>query len=490
MRTTYSASRQPGRAAVAMSLSLLLGAAPGCGGDDSSMEPPDDAMMPGTTFSPDEVLDDLEERTFRFFWETTNADNGLVPDRYPTPSFSSIAAIGFGLTAYGIGVERGYISREDARARVLTTLRFLSDAPQGPDAAGTTGFNGFFYHFLDMQTGERFQDVELSTVDTALMMAGVLFCQSYFDEDDPDEAEIRQLAEDLYGRVDWTWAQARPPAISHGWKPEDGFLPFDWLGYNEAMVVYILALGSPTHAVEPEAWDLWTAPYDQQWGTFDGQEHLFFPPLFGHQYSHVWIDFRGIQDAFMSEKGIDYFENSRRATLAQQSYAIDNPEGWKGYEENVWGLTACDGPADVEHEFGGDTREFHSYSARGPHQTDDGTIAPTAAVSSIAFAPDEAIAATVEMRNRFGDNIYDQYGFLDAFNPSFDFDDVPLASGEVVPGFGWVDTDHLGIDQGPILAMLENHRSELVWQVMQRNPHIRTGLERAGFTGGWLEATR
>ena len=486
MRTTYSASRQPGRAAVAMSLSLLLGAAPGCGGDDSS-EPPNDAMMPGTTLTPDEVLDDLEERTFRFFWETTNADNGLVPDRYPTPSFSSIAAIGFGLTAYGIGVEQGYVSREDARARVLTTLRFLSDAPQGEGEQGTTGFNGFFYHFLDMETGERFQDVELSTVDTSLLLAGVLFCQSYFDEDDPDEAEIRQLAEDIYDRVDWTWAQARPPAISHGWTPEEGFLPFDWLGYNEAMVVYILALGSPTHPVEPEAWDLWTAPYDTQWGVFDGQEHLFFPPLFGHQYSHVWIDFRGIQDAFMSEKGIDYFENSRRAVLAQQAYATENPEGWNGYGENVWGLTACDGPADVELEFGGETRTFHSYSARGPHQTDDGTIAPTAAASSIAFAPDEAIAATVELRNRFGENIYDQYGFLDAFNPSFEFD-VPVVGGVVVPGFGWVDTDHLGIDQGPILAMLANYRSELVWQVMQRNPHIRTGLERAGFTGGWLEA--
>ena len=471
------------RAAVA---SLLLGAMPGCGDESYGSHQRPGSAAPLSSLSPDEVLDDLHERTFRFFWETTNPDNGLVPDRWPTPSFSSIAAIGFGLTAYGIGVERGYISREDAVLRVLTTLRFFARAPQGPEPEGTTGFHGFFYHFLDMESGTRFEQVELSTVDTSLLLGGVLFCQSYFDRDNADEAEIRQLADEIYGRVDWTWAQVRPPAISHGWRPEQGFLPFDWRGYNEAMLVYILALGSPTHPVEPAAWDEWTAFYDMQYLRFFGQKHLVFPPHFGHQYTHVWVDFRGIQDAFMAEKHLDYFENSRRATLAQRRYALENPEGWEEYGRNVWGLSACDGPANAVLEYKGELREFRSYSARGPIQFDDGTITPTAAASSIPFAPEVAIPAVVEMRNRFGEIIYDQYGFLDAFNPSFEFDDVPLAGGEVVPGFGWVDGDYLGIDQGPILAMIENHETEMVWTVMRRNPYIRAGLERAGFTGGWL----
>ena len=481
MSRSFNARRALGTA------SLLLGLASACAGDGRQQPPP--SPPPAAPIPPEEALDDLQERTFRFFWETTNPDNGLVPDRYPTPSFSSIAAVGFGLTAYGIGVERGYVTREEARQRVLATLRFLRAAPQGPDAAGMTGHMGFFYHFLDMKTGQRFEQVELSTVDTTLLLGGVLFVQSYFDQKDAEETEIRQLAEEIYGRVDWPWSQTRAPLISMGWKPEDGFLAYDWIGYNEAMLVYILALGSPTHPIEPAAWDAWVATYEPKWGTFYEQEHLSFGPLFGHQYSHVWIDFRGIQDAYMRGKGIDYFENSRRATLAQRAYAIANPGGWKGYGEDIWGLTACDGPADVQLDYGGKRRTFKSYSARGPNENDDGTIAPTAAASSIPFAPEIAIPAVVEMRRLYGEHIYAQYGFLDAFNPSFEFD-VPLSNGKVEPGFGWVGRDYLGIDQGPILAMVENHRSELVWKVMRRNPHVRRGLERAGFTGGWLEAKK
>ncbi|HTE56125.1 MAG TPA: glucoamylase family protein [Kofleriaceae bacterium] len=469
--------------AAAAAAAALLSACAGDQRQPATQNPPPAAM------APDEVVDDLEERTFRFFWETANPDNGLVPDRFPTPSFSSIAAIGFGLTAYGVGVERGYVSREEARDRVLTTLRFLDKAPSGPDPAGMTGYKGFFYHFLDMKTGKRFKDVELSTVDTTLLLGGVLFAQSYFDQDDPAEAEIRSLAEEIYGRVDWPWAQTRPPAISMGWKPESGFLAYDWVGYNEAMLVYILALGSPTHPVEPAAWTAWSANYDKSWRESYGQEHLHFPPLFGHQYSQVWVDFRGIKDPYMQQHGIDYFENSRRATLAQRAYAAANPDGWKGYSEDIWGLTACDGPGDLEHEYGGKRRVFRGYSARGMASYDDGTLAPTAAASSIAFAPEIAIPAMVEMRRLYGEQIYSTYGFVDAFNPSFDFD-VPVTSGRVVRGFGWVDEDYLGIDQGPIVAMIENHRSELVWKVMQKNPHIRLGLTRAGFSGGWLEAVK
>ncbi len=435
------------------------------------------------------MLDDLEERTFRFFWETTNPENGLVPDRYPSRSFSSIAAVGFGLTAYGIGVERGYVSREAARDRVLATLRFFHSAPQGPEASGVTGYQGFFYHFLDMKTGHRFETVELSTIDTTLLLGGVLFAQSYFDGADPQEVEIRKLADELYRRVDWRWAQARPPAISMGWRPETGFIDYDWIGYDEAMLLVILALGSPTFPVEPVAWQRWVSGYEGKWGTFFGQEHLNFPPLFGHQYSHVWVDFRGIQDGYMRGRGIDYFENSRRATYAQRAYAIANPEGWKGYGQDIWGLTACDGPADAELEYQGKRRAFRGYSARGPGFNDDGTLAPTAAASSIPFAPEITIPAVMELRRRYGEHIYSTYGFLDSFNPSFHYD-VPLNEGRRVPGFGWVADDYLGIDQGPIIAMIENHRSELVWRVMRKNPYIRAGLERAGFKGGWLEKER
>ena len=437
-------------------------------------------------------MDDLQRRTFDFFWETTNPRNGLAVDRWPTPSFSSIAAVGFALTAYPIGVERGYVTRAQARERTLTTLRFLRTAPQGEAARGMTGHRGFFYHFLDMETGVRFRDTELSTVDTALLLGGVLFCGGYFDGADAEEADIRRLADELYRLVDWRWAQvpqAKAPAINMGWKPRTGPLKASWLGYNEGMIVYLLALGSPTFPVEPSAWTAWTSEYDRTWGRYGGEPHLAFGPLFGHQYSHVWVDFRGILDAYMRRRGLDYFENSRRATYAQRNYAIANPRGWKGYDGEVWGLTACDGPADVKHAFRGRRREFRQYSARGAGgggNFDDGTIAPTAAGGSIPFAPEIALPALAAMQARYGTNVYGRYGFIDAFNPSFDFDDVPPAVGRRVPGLGWFGPDHLGIDQGPILAMLENHRSDLIWRVMRRSPHLRRGLERAGFTGGWL----
>lgn len=458
-----------------------------CGGTTSRI----DAESAPTAAALDPLFDDIERRTFDYFWEVTDPVRGLVPDRYPTPSFSSIAAIGFGLTAYPIGVERGYVSRADARARTLATLRYLHDAPQGPEATGEAGYHGFFYHFLDMSSGTRYATNELSTIDTGLLMAGVLFAGMYFDAADDEEAEIRTLTDELYRRVDWRWASPRAPAISHGWKPEGGFLPHDYQGYQEAMFLYILALGSPTHAVDAKAWDAWTATYDRSWGTLEGQEHLTGGPLFWHQYTAVWIDLRGIRDAYMAARGLDYFENGRRAVYSQRNYATANRLGWKGYGPNVWGLTACDGPVDIVLPYHGETRTFRTYAARGVSLNsndnyDDGTIAPTAAVASLPFAPEIVIPATLAMHRTYGAQIYGRYGFLDAFNPSFDFD-VPLHHGRRVPGFGWVDTDYLGIDQGPILAMIENHRSELVWRLMRGNPYIRRGLERAGFTGGWLQ---
>ena len=435
------------------------------------------------------LVNELQERTFRFFWDTADPVTGLVPDRYPTPSFASIAAVGFALTAYPVGAERGYITREAARERVLRTLRFFRNAPQGAEATGTAGYNGFFYRYLDMKSGHRVGDIELSTVDTALLLGGMLFCQSYFDGSESEEAEIRQLVDEIYGRVNWRWVQVRGAAISHGWTPESSFLEYDWRGYNEAMLVYILALGSPTHAVAPAAWNEWVREYERLWGPIYGQTHLRFESHFGHQYTHVWVDFRGIADAAMKKLGIDYFENSRRATYAQRAYAVANPMGWAGYGENIWGLTASDGSVDAELNFAGQKRRFRTYYARGigPEPIDDGTIAPTAAAASIAFAPEIVVPAIEEMHRRYGEYIYGKYGFYDAFNPSFDYD-VPVKHGRRIPGFGWVDSDYLGIDQGPIVAMIENHRSDLVWSVTRRNPHLRRGLLRAGFTGGWLDS--
>jgi hypothetical protein len=432
-------------------------------------------------------LDELERRTFRWFWDKTNPKNGLVPDREPTASFSSVAAVGFGLTAYPIGVERGWVTREAARERTLTTLRFLRNGPAGPASAGVSLYRGFLYHFLDMETGRRFETVELSTMDTALCLAGALFCQSYFDRDDPAEVELRSLAEEVSRRVDWAWAAtARPPRISMAWTPEKGFHDYDWRGYNEAMIVYVLALGSPTHPVGPEAWPAYTSTY--RWETFQGQQFVNFAPLFGHQYSHVFLDLEGIRDAYMREKGIDYFENSRRATLAQRAYAIANPGGFAGYGEDVWGLTACDGPADVALDVNGRRVRFFSYAARGAgaHDVrDDGTLAPAAAAGSIPFTPELSVRALRTMVARWGGELYGPYGFRDAFNPTFTFSAV-LKHGRVVAGKGWFDVDALGIDQGPILAMIENQRSGLVWRTMRKNPAIVRGLVRAGFTGGWL----
>ena len=414
------------------------------------------------------AIDDLEHRTFQWFWDTANPRTFLIPDRWPTKTFSSIAAVGFGLTAYCIGAERGYVTREQARDRVLATLQSLLAMPTGPQPTGVAGYKGFYYHFLDMDSGARYKDVELSTIDSTWLFAGILFCQSYFDRDDSTEKAIRDAAEQIYDRAEWDWAQPRPPGITMGWYPQKGFHTWDWHGYDEAMMLFILALGSPTHPVAPDAWTQYTSTY--KWGTFYGQDFVQFAPLFGHQYTHMFIDFRGIQDSYMRAKGIDYFENSCRATIAQRSYAIDNPGQWKGYGPNVWGLTACDGPADATI----DGRTYHSYWVRGAAEgdlRDDGTIAPTAAASSIAFTPDISIAAIEEMQKLPG--VYRNYGFADAFNATYNN--------------GWIDPDYLGIDQGPIIAMIENNRSGLVWNTMKKNPHIVQGLKRAGFTGGWLD---
>jgi hypothetical protein len=399
----------------------------------------------------DEAFLDLVQRTaFDYFWYETNPANGLIKDRSSDPSLSSIAAVGFGLSALTVGIDRGWISREAGRARVLTTLTFLWNSPHGPEP-DATGYKGFYYHFLDMQTGRRDGDSELSTIDTALLLGGVLHVQQYFDQADATEDQIRALADAIYRRVEWPWMQVRAPKVCHGWTPERGFLLYDWGGYNEAMILYLLALGSPTFPIHPEAWAAWTSSY--AWETHYGHAFVVFPPLFGHQYSHVWVDFRDIQDPYMRDKGLDYFENSRRATLANRAYAIANPHGWADYGENVWGLTASDIPS--------------SYRARGapPGESDDGTITPTAVGGSLVFTPRESLAALRYMYTTYRTRLWGPYGFKDAFNPSIK----------------WFASDYLGIDQGPFVLMLENYRTGRIWNVLMPHAAIQRGLKRAGF---------
>ncbi len=437
-------------------------------------------------------LDDVQKRTFRWFWENTDAATGLVPDRAPQPPFSSIAAIGFGLTAYGVGAERGYVSRPAAAERTLATLRFLSRAPMGPAPQGTSGHRGFYYHFLQLGTGHRYKTNELSSIDTALLMLGVLFSREYFDRDEPRETEIRALAEKLYRRVEWSWmadTTKRPegPLLRMAWRPESGFGDSAYQGFDEALFLYALALGSPTHPVPAEAWDAYTASYI--WGRFHGQEFVQFGPLFGYQYAHVWIDPRGLQDAFFREKGIDAFTHSRRATYANRAHCIANPGGFADYGPDIWGLSASDGPAMVNVTHGNRTLHFSTYEARGAsirHIHDDGTLTPTAAGGSVPFAPEIAIPALMAMRARYGDLVYNRHGFVDAFNPTYRADFGPVERGTVDPQHGWFDRDQLGIDQGPILLMIENNRTRFIWETMRRSPHLVRGLARAGFTAPWL----
>jgi hypothetical protein len=271
--------------------------------------------------------------------------------------------------------------------------------------------------------------------------------------------------------------------ILMGWMPEEGFHHLTWHGYNEAMIVYILALGSPSHPVPSSTWDHWTSSY--LWAEHFGQTYVNFAPLFGHQYSHLFLDFRGIQDAYMREKGIDYFENSRRATYAQRAYVADNPGRWRAYSDTLWGLSACDGPRDTTLVMDGIRRRFHTYSARGTSVDwthDDGTLTPTAPGGSLPFAPEICIPALKTMRAYGGKSLWTEFGFKDAFNPTY--------VSETTGPQGWVGPDYLGIDQGPIMMMIENLRTGFIWKTLRNNPYVRTGLLRAGFKGGWLEEKR
>ena len=417
---------------------------------------------------------ELQRLAFGYFEHEITPWNGLVRDSTKARSPATIAGSGFALSCYPVAVERGYLSRADAVARTLTSLRFLWEAPQNRTAKAT-GYRGFFYHFLDMTRGTRARWSELSTVDSAILFAGALVAAAYFDRENADETEIRDLADAIYRRADWRWASPRAPAISHGWKPYRGFINYDWRGYNEALFLYLLALGSPTFPVPESAWTEWTSGY--QWRKLYGHEFLYGGPLFFHQYSHIWVDFRGVQDAYMRSRGSDYFENSRRATLVQREYARRNPRGLTGYDEWAWGISACDGPGPLDTEDGRSVSRAWSYRARGaPFGPDDGTLAPTAVAASLPFAPDVVASSLAALRERYP-AVVGRYGLTSSFNPS--------RSGKG-DGSYWV-SPYYAIDVGPAVLMTENHQTGLIWRLMRKNPHLRVGLERAGFAGGWLD---
>jgi hypothetical protein len=422
-----------------------------------------------------DALDRLQEDTLGYFLKETNRANGMVPDSTRPGAPASITAIGFALTAYVIGVERGFMTRREAVDRTLTTMRFFWNSPQGEESEAT-GHRGFYYHFLHMDTGRRAWESELSTIDSTFLLAGMLSAAEYFDGGAREEREIRTLADQLYRRADWQWAQDGGDTVTHGWRPETGFIPYRWEGYNEALILYVLGLASPTHPLPAESYAAWTRTYD--WKTLYGHEFLYAGPLFIHQLSHMWIDFRGIQDEVMRAKGIDYFENSRRATYVQQQYAIHNPLNHRGYGENCWGITASDGPGPAILQIDAVERRFEDYTARGiPYGPDDGTIAPWAAVASLPFAPEIVLPALQHFNDAYPE-MTSEYGFKCSFNPTFTAGDQQRR--------GWISKGYYGLDQGPIVMMIENYRTGFLWDLMKRCSYIREGLRRAGFRGGWL----
>jgi len=370
-------------------------------------------------------------------------------------------------------VERGWLTREDAATRTIRTLGFLEASAQGLDPAGT-GYKGFYYHFLDMESGKRVWQCELSPVDTSLLLAGILMADAYFSGSSSTETDIRRLARDLYGRVDWEWARNGRATVAQGWKPECGFFHYGWEGYNEAALLYVLGLASPTHALLPASYVAWTATY--QWERIYGHDVLYAGPLFIHQFSHAWIDFRNIRDPFMREKKTDYFNNSCRAIDVQREYARRDPNEYANYGPDCWGLSAGMGPGGTPVRRGDRTRAFFDYTARGaPYGPDDGTIAPCAVLASLPFAPASTLSAVRH--------------FLDLYPEWTDTWRLPSGFNRTASGRdarGWVSEDSYGLDQGIVVLMIENYRSGLVWRLMRGSSIVRAGLKGAGFEGGWL----
>jgi hypothetical protein len=425
----------------------------------------------------DEALQEsLQRAAFEYFPLYTNSRNGLVADTSRENSPCSIAVLGFAFATSAVAVERGWTERAEAVQRALSALRFLRDSDQSGSSTAT-GFKGFYYHFLDMETGARVWRSELSMIDTALLIAGALTARMYFSAESPDEVELRELTEYLYRRIDWCWAQDDKPTMRMGWKPECGFLHYGWEGYSEAMLMYVLAMGSPTHPIPGDCYNAWTSTY--QWENLYGRDCLYAGPLFVHHFSHAWLDFRGIRDSFMREKDSDYFENSRRAAYIQREYAKRNPHEFTGYDENGWGLSACEGPTGTWLGVSGAAQPALGYAARGvPYGPDDGTLSAPSVVASLPFAPGIVLEAARNLLARYPE-VLSGGRMSTGVNPTL----------TDANGSAWVSPGHYGLDQGIVMMMIENHRSGQIWQLMRACAPIRRGLCRAGFRGGWLLQT-
>lgn len=391
-------------------------------------------LLPQDARADEDLLDEIERAAFRFFWEQASPTTGQVKDRARAHGpdqhrMSSIAATGFGLTGLCIGERRGYAPPQDVRERVLTTLRFL--AHQMPHE------HGFFYHFVDMDSAERWDRCELSSVDTALLLAGVLTCRQHFAAD----PEIPALATQIYERVDWPWMLAGGETLSMGWLPESGFLKPRWDHYCELMVIYLLGLASPTHPLPVKTWSAWRRPRVQ----YRGLTYVAGSPvLFTHQYSHAWFDFRGQRDA-----GVDWFQNSVQATKAHKAFCLD-----LGYAKDLWGFTASDS-----------ARGYVAWGGPPPQGPIDGTVVPCAAGGSLPFLPQDTLQVLRTIRTRYADRAWGPYGFVDAFHPRS----------------GWTNPDVLGIDLGITMLMAENHRTGFVWETFMRDPSMPRAMHAAGF---------
>ena len=415
------------------------------------------------------LLDSIQQKTFLFFINERNAENGLVKDRSASWAPASIAAIGFALPCYAVGVERDWITRNEAAEITLRILKFFINSVQSPDT-NVTGYQGFYYHFLRMNSGTRAWYCELSTVDTGLLMMGIIFSRNYFNQDNDIENEIRDIAAKLIGRMNWDFfkmpvSSEHANSISMGWTPEHGLHNMGWVGYNEALFLYILAAGSGMTNAEA-SFEEWSKSYD--WRTpYPELSHAAFPPLFGHQFSFCFIDPIGLTDRYMRKKGIDYFDNSRRATYVQRQYAIDNPYNWAGYDSLCWGISASDGPTE---KYNFDDKKFLGYAGRGTsgpdlNYFDDGTITPYASISSIVFAPEIVIPTINSFNAKYANGLWSNYGYVDAFNPTLN----------------WFNKEYIGIAQGPLLLMIENFRSGLIWKYVMKDSVIQNGMKRLGF---------
>ena len=450
----------------------------------------------------DEVPDDdaLIRLTARealgYFLPADVHNGGLVRDSARPGSPCSVGSAGFAVAAYVAAESLGLMGRDESRGRCLEVARTFAALPQGP-GPDDAGHRGYFYHFLDAdgpRRGRRAWRCELSSIDTALLVAGLLVAAGHFDRDDEAEAEVRRLCTFIYERVDWPWLLRDSGRLGHGWRPEaarrprrghgrDGFILHEWDGYNEALLLYVLALGSPTRPVPPESYDAWAATYPRDWRAVYGVEHLHCPPLFAHQFPPAFLDLRGVADGFLRDRGTDYFENGRRATLAQIEYARQNPAGFEGYTAVTWGLSASNGPgllhaSQIRRD--GRRLRFLGYNERGlpppAGVPDDGTLAPWAAAASLPFLPEATLDAVRAHRDvvlcRPGWS-----GFMGSYNLTYQDDDCP---------HGWADEHDLGIEQGPIVMMAANHLNDAVWSATRRLACVRDGLRRAGMRGGWL----